>query len=238
MMLHRSFMGLGTTFINGPSPAPPTIAPQGLPNLDNGQLDPNVLMSQARQNLIAAGYAGAECHTETVGFPGGSYKQNVCSAPGYTGGTEANLILAMTPQQLAAQRAYEQAQGEGTSATPDYFQMTAGAPNIAVSNPTGGSTPNNPNTTSTLAPDWLTQLFSTQEAQAKSLAAQEQAQQKAAQVPTNITITTTTPSGGSSLLSGIDTTTSSIIKGIPDVFVYAGGALAALLLVMHMGSKR
>ncbi len=106
----------------------------------NSPSDPTALNNAAKAALINAGYAGAECHTEKVFTPDGNfYTQNICAAPGYSGGDEANLVLAMSPAQLAAQRAYEVAQGAGTSATPDYFQWTAGAANIQISNPTNGA---------------------------------------------------------------------------------------------------
>lgn len=104
----------------------------------NSPADPTALLQGAKTALLGAGYGGAECRTEKVYSPDGSfYTQNICSAPGYTGGDEANLVAKLTPQQLAAQRAYELANGEG--AQPAYFQMTQGAPNMQVSNYTGGS---------------------------------------------------------------------------------------------------
>ena len=61
--------------------------------------------SDAAAKLQAAGYAGAQCMTQHVPFPGGAgYDQNICSIPGYSEGFEAGATLAMTPAELAAVR--------------------------------------------------------------------------------------------------------------------------------------
>lgn len=111
----------------------------------------DVVLDQAKQRLLDAGYAGVECRTETVYYPnggGGSYTQNICSAPGYDGGFNADLALKMSPAMLAAQRQGELAAGEGH--LQDYFQSTLGAPNIAVSQVTGTAASG----AATVAADW------------------------------------------------------------------------------------
>ncbi len=117
----------------------------------NGPLD------KAKQALLNAGYAGAECRTETVYYPngsGGSYTQNVCSAPGYDGSFDADLASKMTPAQLAAQRQYELNSGTGEGQLQSYFQATAGAPNIAVGATTGAAAVGN----KTVAANWDSSL--------------------------------------------------------------------------------
>ena len=198
--------------------------------------DTQATLNAAQQALLAAGYTGAECHTETVGYPGGSYTQNVCSAPGYSGGTDASLVTKMTPAQLAAQRGYELNSGEGTPATLDYFQQTAGAPNIAITNSTapaatpGANTPN-----SSLAPDWFGTLQSQLNNLSSQVATQSAPPATPASAPTttgtsgSTTNTTNTTTSGST--SGGALGTSTIISGIPDIAVYAGGALLLVLLL-------
>jgi len=63
-------------------------------------------------------------------------------------------------------------------------------------------------------------------------------QQVASQVPTHTTTQTTTPSTSTSLpfLTSIDTTTSTIVSGVPNVYVYAG--VVAVLLFFVMRGKR
>jgi len=208
---------MGVPSINGPYQNTPD-QPQTNNNVPATPQDPTALLAQAKAKMLAAGYAGAECHTETINDLGGNYTQNVCSAPGYTGGSEANLIAMMSPAQLAAQRAYEQSVGEGTSATPSYFQMTSGDPNVTVSNSTGSTSAFN---SSTAAPAYSV--------------APPQPQQQAAQVPAsimNVGGSTPTLTATSTGAAGFDL--SSLTSG--NGLLYLGAGVAVLLLLM--GGRR
>lgn len=104
------------------------------------------VLSDARTNLLAAGYSGVSCRTERVYFPGidpntgkNYYEQNICDAPGFTGGIDADLAAysANTNNRgygvdLAAERAYNIRQGGGDDQS--YFQTFGNAPNIQVLN--------------------------------------------------------------------------------------------------------
>lgn len=217
--------GMGA-FINGPGTATP-VPPALDPTQSGSAAAPNTttVLNNAKSALLAAGYTGAECHEETVYYPGGSYQQDICSAPGYTGGSDANLVALMSPAQLAAQRAYETASGEGTSATPDYFQMTAGAPNIAVGQstaPSGGASA----TTANVAPDW----FSTLQSQLNNVT--KQVTGAAAPPATPISPPATGTGGSNSTNTAAnDSTGGTLIPGVPDIALYIGGALALFLLL-------
>lgn len=103
-------------------------------------------LSDAQARLVAAGYSGAQCGTELVTYPGGSYTQDICSAPGYQGGMEPGLVNQMTPAQLAAQRAYEQNTYDTWNppggSQQSYFQLDANnAANISNITPVIGGSP-------------------------------------------------------------------------------------------------
>lgn len=172
-------------------------------------------LQTAKSNLQAAGYDGVECRTETVSYPGGSYDQDICSAPGYTGGIDATLASKMTPAQLAAQNAYEQAAGAGSASTPDYFQMTAGAPNMSVSQTTAASGPTAP-----VQSDWLTTWQQTQNTLTT-----------AANTPAAPANKTTTSGNQTDQSTPATTNNSSLVSGIPDTYLYIGAALVAFMLL-------
>lgn len=98
------------------------------------------VLSDARTNLLAAGYTGVSCRTERVYEPGGTYyEQNICDLPGFTGGSDADLAAysANTNNRgygvnLEAERLYNIRQGGGDDAS--YFQTFGNAPNIQVLN--------------------------------------------------------------------------------------------------------
>ena len=105
------------------------------------------VLSQAQQDLTNAGYANTQCEVQKVCTPAGDcYTQNVCSAPGFEQGFDANLALQMTPAQLAAQRAYELNAGGG-NASQDYFQWSNPAPNTSVLQSTSGTVTAQPGST-------------------------------------------------------------------------------------------
>lgn len=198
--------------------------PQSLDPTAQSAPDTMAVLNNAKTALTAAGYSGAECHQETVYYPpNGSYVQNICSAPGYTGGTEANLVALMSPAQLAAQRAYEVASGEGTSATPSYFQQTVGAPNIAIGKstaPSGGAGAN-------VAPDW----FSTLQSQQNKVASQVTGAAAPPATPSQAPGTQGTGGSNNNTAANSSSGGVSLIPGIPDMYLYIGAALAAFLLL-------
>ncbi len=212
--------GMGT-FINQsvPGPTPYTSAPD----------DTMSVLNKAKTALQSAGYDGVECHQETVYFPngaGGSYVQNICSAPGYTGGSDANLVALMSPAQLAAQRAYEVAGGEGGASTPSYFQQTAGASNISIGTSTAPTTPSGGATN--VAPDW----FSTLQSQMNNISSQTVGAAAPPATPSSPSATQGT-GGSNSTNSAANSspTGGTLIPGVPDMYVYLGAAAAAFLLL-------
>jgi hypothetical protein len=104
--------------------------------------DPTTL-TEAQKNLTAAGYQGVTCRTERVALPmtdpatgKNYYDQQVCSAPGYIGGFDANLVANASTLahpgygvDLAAERAYLTSQGGGHSHS--YFEDFTG-PTVQV----------------------------------------------------------------------------------------------------------
>ena len=104
------------------------------------------VLSDARTNLLAAGYTNVSCRKERVYFPGidpqtglNYYEQEICDVPGFTGGIMANVAANQANVgnrgygvDLAADRAYQIRQGGGDDAS--YYQTFGAANNVQVLN--------------------------------------------------------------------------------------------------------
>jgi len=202
--------------------------------------------SQAAASLTAAGYTGVTCKPVVTTYPGGSYTQNVCTTNQGVSPI-ADEVVGMSMAQLQAQLAEEAPYVGASDSTilSNILQLTgnAGAAANVGTNannvqyaswvdslppgvPINGATPE--------------QLKLTPAYQAGTQGA---GQQLASQIPvaptqTVATSSSSTSASGASLLSGLNLDGSTIITGVPDVLVYAGGAVAALVLISMMGGHK
>lgn len=195
--------------------------------------------SAAQAALTAAGYTNVNCKPVTVTYPGGSYVQNQCSTGQGTTITADN-VSGMSQQQLQTQLNEETqaANGNilqnilaltGNSAATAYAGQPAGTvqpaalaqpvppiPGGGSSSSNSGATGGNNNVSAT--PGWVQQL--------ESLLSTTAGQATAPSTPQ--------PASGPSVPTVTPTTVSStIIAGIPDMYVYIGGAAIALLFFMR-----
>lgn len=98
------------------------------------------------QRILQATYPGAQCRAEEVGYPGGSYVQEVCSAPGFIGGMMVDAILQNRSTgggqvDLAAQRAWDVANG-GQHADNISYYTTIGKDSVPIFTGDGWVNPN------------------------------------------------------------------------------------------------
>lgn len=103
-------------------------------------------LALAQQYLQDAGYSGVSCRTERVYFPGvdpntglNYYENDVCNVPGYLGAFDASTVASSSTAahpgygvDLAAERAYLMAQGDGPGTGQDYYTAFGSAPNVQV----------------------------------------------------------------------------------------------------------
>jgi hypothetical protein len=117
------------------------------------------VLEDAEAKLVAAGWTGAQCRTERVSFPGvdpntgkNYYEQNICSVPGVSEGFMADVVNMSTAPgtgvNLAAERAYYQANDPQFGQEQSYFQTYSG-PNTQVIAQTSTAATNPPSTTAT-----------------------------------------------------------------------------------------
>lgn len=98
------------------------------------------VLSDAQANLMRAGYSDVTCRTERIYLPMADpqtglnyYTQNVCSAPGYIGAFDADVVANQsqystpgTGVDLAAERRYLMSQGDGPGTGQSYIEAFSG----------------------------------------------------------------------------------------------------------------
>ena len=98
------------------------------------------VLSDAQANLQRAGYSNVTCRTERIYLPMADpatglnyYTQNVCSAPGYIGAFDADVVANQsqystpgTGVDLAAERRYLMSQGDGPGTGQSYIEAFSG----------------------------------------------------------------------------------------------------------------
>jgi hypothetical protein len=190
--------------------------------------------SAAQAALMAAGYTNVSCAPQTESSPLGTYITNLCTTgQGVT--MTADNVAGMSQAQLQAQLASESA----------FNTATGNETNQQAINEQLAALTGNANAIAYAAMPTNTPTYAAPGAVAAPNQTPSPTQQIASQIPASTMAGSTTPvinitvpgstSGGFSLSS---LGPSTIIGGIPDVLVYAGGGLAALLLIMSMGGKR
>lgn len=207
--------------------------------------------SDAAAKLTAAGYKGVVCTQQVVNNLGGQYTQNQCTATNSSSSFNADDVMSLSPSALAQQFASESMNNfptvnKGVLTTPDL--NTTGTSFV-----TGPESPTHAGggvySASQLQNDFGLQWDPMQNAYVKAPSGGVVGQ-TAAIVPASTTqpnqpifnfslpawlTQAPTASSSASASTGFSLGPSTIISGVPDLVVYAGGGLAALLLIMNMG---
>lgn len=190
------------------------------------------VLSDAKANLEAAGYTGVSCRKERVYFPGvdpntglNYYEQDICDAPGFTGGIMANVAAnqANTGQgygvDLAAERAYNIRQGGGDDAS--YFQTFGSAANVQVLNTLLADGTRVTGNKSAPTADQYQQVFDSRTPIVPLVST------PTAKTPTPTASTSTVNPSGSSV---VDETISGL-KAIDPIYLFGAAAVGLLLLL-------
>ena len=215
----------------------------GLSGVRRGMGDVN---SQAAGMLTAAGYTNVVCKPTQVsygpfaamGIQTAPTTQNICTATQNTNGMSAEGVASMTQAQVNAEFA-SIAPYSSDAAIQQQLAALTGNAQAEQQAQTGV------NDTLTGAA-YNAQVLAQEAKGGDTYIATGPLQQQAAQVPAGIANTTSTngtpifnitlPSGASAI-GGLSLGGSTLISGVPDLVVYAGGALAAFLLIGMMGGR-
>ncbi len=202
-----------------------------------GILGDTAQLQQAQAALLAAGYSDVTCREERVYFPGidpqtgqNYYTQQICTAPGFTGGFTVEEVLDSQAQHpgygvdLAAERRYLMSQPQYSASDTYAFD---GAPNTVITNFVGAGGQQTAPPSSGSA-DQQTYLRAMDAAVAEAAKSQAPAQAQSTNTNTglpaiNVNLTGSAGSGAG-LFAGLNS----------DVLLYGGLAIAGLLVLSMM----
>lgn len=198
------------------------------------------VLSDAQANLLRAGYSDVTCRTERIYLPMPDpatglnyYTQNVCSAPGYIGAFNADVVANQsqystpgTGVDLAAERRYQISQGDGPGTGQSYIEAFSGpwTQVTAQVNPGGGR--------SVLAPAPVPDSRQMMQTLDSAAAARAKAQSATTGGGTGTPATTLTPGATTGASAGAPATDHTDWFKEPVVLIGLAGV--ALVLVMSM----